>query len=476
MAQPFDDLCGVGIIRAEQCPRELGREVPAPRRRVILAACVLASATAFIDSSVLTVALPSLRAAFGADLGNVQWVMNGYLLSLAALTLIGGALSDAYGKARMLAIGCLMFGAMSVACALAPSVGWLIGARVIQGIAAALLTPASLALIGAVYPKDERAGAIGVWAASSALTSAAGPVVGGWLIGRFGWQAVFWINPPLVVVAVALLWLSAPADRNEPRRFDFVGATLIALSLGVLSWSLSQIGHSEPRAARAFGLDIGAPAAGVLGLAGFGVYVAWERVSAHPMTPPRLAHNRAFVGLNAATLLIYAGLAIVFFLLPFELVDRRGLSSASVGLAFLPFALGVGLLSRFFGGLADAVGARRMLIAGAVCASAAYIWMALAQGAALIPGVLAPQAALGISFAALAAPLSASVLSSVTTSDEGLASGINNAIGRVAQLAGVALAAGLGTLSSGWQLGLFAAAALSAAGALMTALEVPLDR
>src|SRR5262249_11597823 len=192
--------------------------------------------------------------------------------------------------------------------------------------------------------------------------------------------------------------------------------------------------------------------------------------------PPRLAHNRAFVGLNAATLLTYAGLAIVFFLLPFELVDRRSLSSASVGLAFLPFALGVGLLSRFFGGLADAVGARRMLIAGAVCASAAYIWMALAQGAALIPGVLAPQAALGISFAALAAPLSASVLSSVTTSDEGLASGINNAIGRVAQLAGVALAAGLGTLSSGWQLGLFAAAALSAAGALMTALEVPLDR
>jgi EmrB/QacA subfamily drug resistance transporter len=476
MAQPFDDLCGVGLIKAEHCPHELGREVPAPRRRVVLAACVLASSTAFIDSSVLTVALPSLRAAFGTDLGNVQWVMNGYLLSLAALTLIGGALSDAYGKARMLAIGCLMFGAVSAACALAPSVGWLIGARVIQGIAAALLTPASLALIGAVYPKDERAGAIGVWAAASALTSAAGPVVGGWLIGRFGWQAVFWINPPLTLVAVALLWLSAPPDRKGPRRFDFLGATLIALSLGVLTWSLSQIGHSEPRAARGFGLDIGAPAAGVLGLAGLGVYVAWERVSAHPMTPPRLAHNRAFVGLNAATLLIYAGLAIVFFLLPFELVDRRSLSSASVGLAFLPFALGVGLLSRFFGGLADAVGARRMLIAGAVCASAAYIWMALAQGAALIPGVLAPQAALGISFAVLVAPLSASVLSSVTTSDEGLASGINNTIGRVAQLAGVALAAGLGTLSAGWQLGLFAAAALSAAGALMTALEVPLDR
>jgi MFS family permease len=226
-------------------------------------------------------------------------------------------------------------GGIFPACAAAPSVGWLIGARVIQGTAAALLTPASLALIGATYPRDERAAAIGVWAAASALTSAAGPVIGGWLTGRFGWPAVFWINPPLAIVAVALLWLSAPADRIEPRRFDFVGATLIALSLAALTWSLSQIGHSEPRAAGAFGLDTVALAAGVLGLAGLGVYGAWERMSAHPMTPPRLAQNRAFVGLNAATLLIYAGLAIVFLLLPFELEDRRGLSPASVGMAFL---------------------------------------------------------------------------------------------------------------------------------------------
>ena len=194
------------------------------------------------------------------------------------------------------------------------------------------------------------------------------------------------------------------------------------------------------------------------------------------MTPPRLAQNRAFVGLNAATLLIYAGLAIVFFLLPFELVDRRGLSPASAGLAFLPFTLGVGLLSQFFGSLADTFGARRMLVVGAVGASAAYIWMALGQGGGLIPGVLAPQALLGISFAVLVAPLTASVMLSVTTSDEGLASGINNAASRVAQLAGVALGAGLGTLSSGWQWGLFAAAALSAAGAAITALELPPGR
>jgi MFS family permease len=186
-----------------------------------------------------------------------------------------------------------------------------------------------------------------------------------------------------------------------------------------------------------------------------------------------LAQNRVFVGLNATTLLIYTGLAIMFFLLPFELEDGRGLSPSSVGLAFLPFSLGVGLLSQFFGGLADRLGVRRMLIVGAVVASSAYIWMALGEGVALTPGVIAPQALLGISFAVLVAPLTASVLSSVTTSDEGLASGINNAVSRVAQLVGVAIAAGVGPPSLGWQWGLFAAAAFSAAGALVTALEVP---
>jgi EmrB/QacA subfamily drug resistance transporter len=471
MAQPFVEPCSRGVINA--AARAFAPEFSHRRSHMVLAACVLASSMAFIDGSALTVALPKLRAALGADLASVQWVLNGYVLALASLTLIGGALADAYGKARVLAIGCLLFGAASIACALAPSAAWLIAARVLQGIGAALLTPASLALIGATYPKDERNRAIGVWAAASALTTAGGPVLGGWLTETFGWQAVFWINPPLAVVAVGLLWAFAPADRREPRRFDLIGAAIIAAALGALAWALSQIGRSDAVSAAAAMSNAAIVGVGMLGAAGIGAYAFWERVSAHPMTPPRLAKNRVFVGLNVATLMVYAGLSVMFFLLPFDLVDRRELPSTDAGLTFLPFALGVGLLSQLFGGLADKIGARTMLIIGPLGAALSYVWMALAHDASLIAGVIGPMTLLGVSFAVLVAPLTASVMSSVEDTDEGLASGINNAISRVAQLAGVAMAAGLGAFASGYRLGLIAAAVLSVAGALAIAFEVP---
>ena len=204
---------------------------------------------AFIDGSALTVALPALRAAFDADLASVQWVLNAYVLALASLTLIGGALADVYGKARILAIGCLLFGLASAACALAPSAAWLVAARALQGVAAAIMTPASLALIGATYPRDERNRAIGVWAAASALTMAGGPVLGGWLTDSFGWAMVFWINPPIALGAVAILLAVAPGDRREQRRLDVIGAAILAAALGALAWALSQAAPSEPRAA-----------------------------------------------------------------------------------------------------------------------------------------------------------------------------------------------------------------------------------
>ena len=476
MAQPFVEPCSSGIITAEPCPRALGREMMPGRRRAVLAACVFASSMAFIDGSALTVALPQMRDDFDTDLTSVQWVLNGYVLALASMTLIGGALADLYGKARMLAIGCLLFGVASVACALSPSAGWLIAARVAQGIAAALLTPASLALIGATYPREERNRAIGVWAAASALTTVGGPVLGGWLTETFGWQSVFWINPPFALVAIGILLAVAPENQHEPRQFDLIGAVLLAASLGGLAWALSQIGSGESRAATAAvssnpGTTIAIAAA--LSIVGVGVYAWWERVSEHPMTPPRLAANRAFVGLNLATLMVYAGLSIMFFVLPFDLVDRRGLSATDAGLAFLPFTLSVGLLSRFFGSIADAIGARVMLIAGSVGAALAYVWMGAGQQSALPFGVIAPMAMLGISFAVLVAPLTASIMSSVDESDEGLASGINNAASRIAQLAGVALASGIAALGSGYQIGFTVAAAVSIAGALIVAVTLP---
>jgi EmrB/QacA subfamily drug resistance transporter len=473
MAQPFVEPCSRGIIEAQPCPRALRREIAPRRRRMVLAGCILASSMAFIDSSALTVALPKLRAAVGADLASVQWVLNGYVLALASLTLIGGALADTYGKARMLAVGCLLFGAASVGCAAAASVGWLIAARVVQGVAAALVTPASLALIGATYPEEERNRAIGVWAAASALTTAAGPLLGGWLTENFGWQAVFWINPLVALAAVVLLWAYAPMDQLVPRRFDLVGAVIVAAALAALAFGLSQIGRGEAGAAAASWSEPKIVVAAGLGLAGLVLYGFWERSSDHPMTPPRLAQNGAFLGLNVATLLLYAGLAVMFFLLPFDLVDRRGLSPTDAGLVFLPFTLGVGLLWRPFGSLADAVGARTMLIAGSLGATLGYAWLALGQGTSLLIGVIAPMGLLGIAFAVLVAPLTASVMSSVAQADQGLASGINNAASRVAQLVGVAVAAGLGSLPSGYRLGLLAAAAVSAAGALAVGAMMP---
>jgi EmrB/QacA subfamily drug resistance transporter len=474
LAQPFVEPCDRGIIAAEPYRRELGHEIPPPRRKMVLAACVLASSMAFVDGSALTVALPRLRADLAADLASVQWVLNGYVLALASLTLVGGALADMYGKARMLAAGCLLFGLASAACALAPSVEWLIAARVLQGIAAAILTPASLALIGATYPRDERSRVIGIWAAASALTTAGGPVLGGWLTESFGWPYVFWINPPLAVVVLGILLVFAPPDRREPRRFDVIGAAILAGSLGAFAWALSQIG-SEPHVAGGASAPTGTAVAFglVLGGAGLAIYALWERVSDHPMTPPRLVENGPFLGLNLATLMIYLGLSIMFFLVPFELVDRRALTSTAAGLAFLPFTLGVGLLSRVFGGLADRIGTRPMLVAGPTGAALAYVWMALGRDASLYFGVIGPLGLLGVSFAALAAPLTASVMSSVEDTDEGLASGINNTATRIAQLAGIALAAGLASFGFGYQFGLGAAAAASLAGALTVAAMVP---
>jgi MFS family permease len=317
-----------------------------------------------------------------------------------------------------------------------------------------------------------------VWAAASALTTAGGPVLGGWLVETFGWQSVFWINPPLALVVVGMVAAFAPQDRHELRRFDVIGAAILAAALAALAWALSNAGRHAPAettlAETTLAMSgVTIAVVGGLGVVGLAMYAYWERISPHPMTPPRLVQNRTFLGLNASTLMIYSGLAIMFFLLPFDLVDRRGMTPTEAGLAFLPFTLGLGLLSRPFGVLADSIGARAMLIAGAAGASLALLWMAFGQNASLMLAVIAPMTLLGISFAVLVTPLTASVISSVERNDEGLASGINNAISRVAQLLGVALAASMASLEPGFQIGFIAAAAVTMAGALAVAVSVP---
>jgi predicted MFS family arabinose efflux permease len=294
-------------------------------------------------------------------------------------------------------------------------------------------------------------------------------VLGGWLTESFGWQWVFAINPPLALIAVVLLIIYAPADQHAVRQFDFAGAAILTAALGALAWALSQIGPNKTGADGGVLIVLGA-ALGVAGIVGYGL---WERATTHPMTPPRLMKNRPFVALNIATLLIYAGLAIMFFLLSFDLIDRRKLTPIDAGLVFLPFTLGVGLLSQPFGALADKIGARTMLIAGPLGAAAALLLLALGKDASLAPGVIAPMTLLGVSFAGVVAPLTASVMSSVADADEGLASGVNNAVSRVAQLAGIALSAGVASYASGYAAGLIMAAILMSAGALGIALMLP---
>jgi predicted MFS family arabinose efflux permease len=276
----------------------------------------------------------------------------------------------------------------------------------------------------------------------------------------------------LALIAVLLLVRYAPADPREQRKFDFTGAAILTSGLGALAWALGQIGPDKTAAAGS--LTIAAVI--VVGLAALAGFAFWERTTTHPMTPPRLTRNRIFVGLNIATLLIYAALSIMFFLVSFDLVDRRGLTSTDAGLAFLPFTLGVGVLSQPFGALADKVGARAMLIAGPLGVALAMFFLAFGKTTSLTLGVILPMTLLGVSFAVLVAPLTASVLASVTEADQGLASGINNAASRVAQLTGIALSAGVASYAMGYQAGLIVAAILAAVGAIVMAAMLPPER
>ncbi len=472
MAQPYSPPCQDSQIRAEPCPEAAGR-LPSSRVQTRgLAACILASSMAFIDGSALTVALPALKEDFAGNVVAVQWVLNGYILALASLTMVGGSLVDTHGRARMLIWGCIGFALASVACALAPGAISLIAARVAQGAAAALVTPASLALIGELFAKSERSKAIGVWAAASALTTAGGPLLGGWLVETFSWRAVFWINLPIAGLAIALLATLPASNVRTPKQFDIPGSLLLAFGLFVFAIAMSVISPMEGGEGGS-ALEFGWIATTMLFAAALTFFIGfwiWERKTDHPLLPGYVFRSRAFTGLNLATVAIYAGLSVMFFLMPFELIERRDMTPVQSGLVFLPFTLCVGFLSRTFGGLSDQIGLRPMLIAGATIAAIGFALFAIGQGAPAWRSLIMPMTISGIGFALVVAPLTAGVMGSVDETDEGLASGINNTASRVAQMFGVALAALFAATSTGYVIGLWLAALMSAVGAATIAL------
>lgn len=444
------------------------------RTRFVLPAAILGSSLTFIDASVVNVALPAMERTLAAGLGTLQWVVNGYLLTLASLILLGGSTGDRFGTRKVFVAGLVGFVAASLACGFAPSAGWLVAGRLAQGAAAAFLTPTSLALIGAAYHGPARGRAIGTWAAAAALTTALGPLLGGWLVDTLGWRAIFFINLPL---GAAALWLAAKLPPDREARLvplDRRGALLAIAALGLASYGLIALGE-------------GAAAMGTVALAGT-VPLAWlfvrvEGRSSAPMLPRALFADRTFSGANVLTVLLYAALGGALFLLPFLLIVARGYSAFAAGAAFLPFSVIMGLGSRWSGGLVEKLGARLPLIIGPAIAAAGYALLGAFTGAGeywagVAPGLVVVAAGMTI----CVAPLTTVVLDAAPGDKAGTAAGVNNAAARAGSLLAVA-ALGLavsGTatdldaaaLTSAYRIVMFAAAALAAASAVTAAATI----
>ncbi len=440
-----------------------------PRGKATLLAVTLGSGIAILDGSVVNVALRTIGADLGASLEQLQWVVNGYMLALASLVLVGGALSDRLGRRRVYLIGMGWFLVGSVACAVAQSAGQLVAMRVLQGVGAALLTPGALAIIQSSFAPQERPGAIGTWAGMSGIAAAVGPFVGGWLVDHGDWRWIFAINVPLCAAVIALVWWATPESRAPAAgRFDVVGAALTVVALGALTFGLTD-GPGSGRSWLAVGLGVAA-----------GVGLVWvERRAVSPLIPLRLFGSRVFGAANLMTFVVYGALGVVFFVLVLQLQVSAGWSALAAGLTSLPTTAALMLLSSRMAVWGQRVGPRLpMTIGPAACAAGVVALLGVGAGTrwyAVAPGLVV--FALGL--AVLVSPLTAAVLAAVPGNHAGVASGINNAVARAGSLLAVAAVPALAGLSgsdyqsaaamtSGYRVAMGACAGLLLVGALVS--------
>lgn len=412
----------------------------APSQRVfVLVAAILASSMGFIDGSVISIATPAIRADLGATLADAQWVSNAYLLLLSSVLLLGGAAGDRFGIRNVFAGGIILFVVASLACAVAPNATILIAARTMQGLGAAFMVPSSLAIIAKAYPRDERGGAIGIWSSASSFFTIAGPVVGGLVLttlGDWSWRLVFAVNLPLGIAALALLFLKVPADKPDAgRRLDVGGAILGTGALLLMALALT--GESTDMTLRVM-LFIG-------GLVLAGIFLWWESRAKAPMVPLGLFRDKAFSGSQGLTFALYFSLAAITFYLPTVLIAGWNVSPAEVSLVLLPLGIMLTIFSPMAGKQADKVGPGPMIAAGSVLVALAFLGLGVFVGTHSVWFMVLPMMILfGLGMSLVVSPLSTAVMTSVEDRDTGTASGINNAVARVAGLFAVATMGGLG--------------------------------